>query len=109
MALELASWVDDHEDWERLAPVPLSTICFRFRPASLSGRDDEATRKQLDAWNAEILDQINGSGRFYLSSTRLRECFTLRVALGNPRAGRKHVEGCWQLLVEIGSRIRKTG
>jgi aromatic-L-amino-acid decarboxylase len=109
MALELASWVDDHEDWERLAPVPLSTICFRFRPAGLSGRDDEATRKQLDAWNAEILDQINGSGRFYLSSTRLRECFTLRVALGNPRAGRKHVEGCWKLLVEIGSRIRKTG
>ena len=36
-----AAWVDADPDWERLAPVPFSTVCFRYRPARLAGREDE--------------------------------------------------------------------
>jgi aromatic-L-amino-acid decarboxylase len=107
LAREFASWVDGHENWERLAPVPLSTVCFRYRPQSLVGRDDEATRQQLDAWNAGILNEINRSGRYYLSHTRLRDRFALRVALGNPRAQQRHVEGCWEALNEAACRVRQ--
>ena len=106
MAREFASWIDAHEDWELLAPVPLSTICFRYRPAALGGQDDEATQQQLETWNSRILEEINRSGQFYLSHTRLRECFTIRVALGNLRAEQKHVEGCWKRLQETASRVR---
>jgi len=106
MAREFASWVEAHEDWELLAPVPLSTICFRYRPASVGGRDDDATSQQLDTWNARILEGVNRSGKFYLSHTRLREGFTIRVALGNLRAERKHVAGCWERLKETASRVR---
>jgi len=105
MAREFASWVEAHEDWELLAPVPLSTICFRYHPASLGGRLDDATRKQLDGWNARILEEVNRSGQFYLSSTRLREGFTIRVALGNPRAERKHVQACWERLQEAATQV----
>ena len=39
MARELAGWIEAAEGWELLAPVPLSTVCFRRRPP---GVDDEA-------------------------------------------------------------------
>jgi aromatic-L-amino-acid decarboxylase len=107
LAREFAGWVDGHADWERLAPVPFSTVCFRFRPAALAGRDDVATREKLDRWNAEILDEVNDSGRFYLSHTRLRDRLTLRVALGNPRAEPRHVKGCWEVLKAAARHVQK--
>jgi aromatic-L-amino-acid decarboxylase len=106
LAAEFASWVDAHEDWERLAPVPLATVCFRFCPPSLSGREDAGTRGQLDRWNAAILDAVNRSGRYYLSHTRLKDRLTLRVALGNPRAEPRHVEGCWEALNAAARTVR---
>jgi len=98
LAAELASWIDADEDWERLAPVPFSTVCFRYRPLHLAGGDDVQARERLDAWNAAILDEVNRSGRYYLSHTRLRDRYTLRVALGNPRCEPRHVAECWELL-----------
>ena len=32
LAQQLARWVDDHPDFERMAPVPLSTVCLRYCP-----------------------------------------------------------------------------
>ena len=31
-----ADWIDADPDWERLAPVPFSTVCFRWRPERLA-------------------------------------------------------------------------
>jgi len=91
MARELAGWIDDDSDWERMAPVPFSTVCFRWRPAGRAEAD-------LDAANERILDAVNGTGEVFLSHTRLSGRFTLRVALGNPRTGPDHVRRCWELL-----------
>ncbi|MBA2700104.1 MAG: amino acid decarboxylase, partial [Chloroflexi bacterium] len=33
MTQTFAGWIDEAPDWERLAPVPFSTICFRWNPA----------------------------------------------------------------------------
>jgi aromatic-L-amino-acid decarboxylase len=48
LAREFASWVDEHDDWERLAPVPLATVCFRYRPSSLGAPDDAETDRQVE-------------------------------------------------------------
>jgi len=104
MAREFAGWIEEHDDWELLAPVPFSTVCFRHRPARSPGLD-------LDRLNESILDRINDSGRFYLSATRLRGAFTLRVSLGNPRAGAHHVRECWESLHEAAAqapRLKRT-
>jgi len=99
MAAELASWVDDDPDWERLAPVPFSTVCLRHRPASLRGReDDPEVRTRLDRSNAEIIERVNRTGRIYLSGTRLKDRFAIRVTLGNPRTTQEHVTRAWDLL-----------
>jgi aromatic-L-amino-acid decarboxylase len=95
MAAEFASWVDADPDWERLAPVPFSTVCFRWRPA---GRHlDEAT---LDSANAAIMDRVNRTGEVFLSHTRLDGRFTIRVSVGSIRTEPRHVEGAWAALHE---------
>jgi len=99
LARRFAAWVDEDPDWERLAPVPLSTVCFRYRPRSLATRSREAdVARRLDTWNEAILERVNASGQIYLSGTRLRDRYAIRVALGNLRTQMTHVERCWELL-----------
>src|SRR6266566_2793208 len=40
LAQEFASWIDADPEFERLAPVPFSTVCFRYRPAALRDGTD---------------------------------------------------------------------
>ena len=53
--------------------------------------------------------EVNRSGKFYLSHTRLADRFTLRLALGNPRATLAHVEGCWDQLRRAAAVVRSSG
>ncbi len=97
MAHEFASWIDAAPDWERLAPVPFSTVCFRWNPGS--GTDGEAPGDTaLDARNAAIMDAVNRSGGVFLSHTRLDGTFTIRLSVGNLRTEPRHVERAWALL-----------
>jgi len=102
MARELADWVEADPNWELLAPVPFATICLRYRPASWEGADPD---DRLDSINEEILEQVNRSGRIYLSGTRLGGRFTIRVALGNPRAEDRHVRECRKQLEDAARAV----
>jgi aromatic-L-amino-acid decarboxylase len=93
LAGAFAAAVDAAPDWERLAPVPFSTVCFRYRPERLA--TDEAA---LDTANAAIMDAVNRSGEVFLSHTRLAGRFTIRLAVGNLRTEARHVDRAWQLL-----------
>jgi len=93
MAREFAGWVDAAPDWERVAPVPFSLVCFRYAPAGTSEADREAL-------NAAILERVNASGSAYLSHTKLNGRYVLRLAIGNMRTERRHVSDAWRLLRE---------
>ena len=59
-----ASAIDADPDWELLAPVPFSTVCFRWRPAALAARAAEPdVARRLDEANAAIMDAVNRDGR----------------------------------------------
>jgi len=93
MAREFASWVDAEPEWECVAPVPFSLVCFRYAPNGTS----EAERELL---NAAILERVNASGTAYLSHTKLNGRYVLRLAIGNMRTEPRHVSAAWQLLRE---------
>ncbi len=95
LAQVFASWVDAHPDFERLAPVPFSVVCFRWHPA---GR--QLSPEELDAANERLLEQVNRGGDVFLSHTRLREGFTIRLAIGHLRTMERHVRRAWDLLIE---------
>jgi aromatic-L-amino-acid/L-tryptophan decarboxylase len=99
LARELAAWVDADPDFERLAPVPFSTVCLRFRPATLAGGAREpAVAARLDELNERLLDAVNATGEVFLSHSRLAGRFTIRVALGQIRGDEQHVRRAWELL-----------
>jgi aromatic-L-amino-acid decarboxylase len=99
LAARFAALVEAEPDWELLAPVPFSTVCYRWRPAELASRADEPEIAQrLDEANAAIMDAVNRTGDVFLSHTRLRGRFTIRLAIGNLRTEARHVERAWQLL-----------
>lgn len=97
---QLAQWIDEHPDLERMAPTPFSTVCFRARPRHLAEDDSPATRTYLDDLNVALLEAVNATGRAYLSHTRLRDCYTLRMAIGNLRTTEAHVRRAWTLIQE---------
>ena len=92
-----ADWIAADAQFERLAPVPFSVVCFRVRPAA-TGLDNE----QLDQLNAELLDAVNATGKVFLSHTRLDGRFVLRLAVGHIRTTERHVRLAWDLLREHG-------
>ena len=99
LADELAAAVDRDPDFERLAPTPFSTVCLRWRPAGLAGREDEPdVRAHLDAANEQLMAAVNATGEVFLSHTRLHDRFAIRVAIGNLRTEARHVEHAWELL-----------
>jgi aromatic-L-amino-acid decarboxylase len=95
LARALASWVDAHPDFERLAPVPFSVVCFRWKP---SGRS--LTEPQLDAANERLIDLVNASGDTFMAHTRLRGKLSLRIAIGHLKTEERHVRRAWDLIVE---------
>jgi aromatic-L-amino-acid decarboxylase len=95
-----AARIDDAPDWERLAPVPFSTVCFRYRPADLA--DDPPA---LDDLNTRLMDAVNRTGEVFLSHTRLRDRFTIRIAIGNLRTQQRHVDHAWELLRREAARL----
>lgn len=110
LAVELAAWVDGDPDWERLAPVPFSTVCFRYRPSRLLGREDEPeVQAWLDATNTALMDAVNRTGEVFLSHTRLRDRFTIRVAVGSLRTEARHLERAWALLRREAGRLDSQG
>ncbi|MDR2697029.1 MAG: aspartate aminotransferase family protein, partial [Holophagales bacterium] len=74
LAAWLAAQVDAAPDWQRLAPVPLQTVCLRHVPPRLA--DDESA---LAAHNQAITDAINASGHHYLTTSILKDQKIIRV------------------------------
>ncbi len=85
----MAQWIDESPDFERLAPTPFSTVCFRAHP---QGLDNE---ERLNVLNERLLNRLNAGGRFFLSHTKLRGRYTLRVAIGNLRTTEATVRDLW--------------
>jgi aromatic-L-amino-acid decarboxylase len=105
LARDLASRVDQSEDWERLAPVPFSVVCFRATTKQLPSESEDAFNARMDLLNEEIMSGVNSTGEAFLSHTRLRDKFTLRIAIGNIRTTEEHVRRVWTLLNEQRTRL----
>src|SRR6266566_398139 len=76
LARRLADLLDGSPDLERMAPVDLSTVCFRAVPPRICG-DDAA----LDALNKAVMREVQLEGEAFLSGTMLRGRFVLRACV----------------------------
>src|SRR5204862_54620 len=76
LARQFAAWVDDHADFERVAPVPFSVVCFRWNPAAR-----QKSAAELDTANERLVAPVNRTGQVFLSHTRLNPPVALRMAI----------------------------
>lgn len=90
-AQQFAALVDTNPYFERVAPSPLSVVCFRYR-----GSNEE---------NKRILDEINANGRIFISYTTLNQQTTIRLAIGNLATQWTDVQEAWMALVEAARQI----
>ena len=91
LAQEFAKWIDDEKDFERMAPVPFSTVCFRYNPGN-------KTEEELNVLNEKLLEKINSSGKIFLSHTKLNGKFVIRLTIGSIRHERRHIEEAWEVI-----------
>jgi aromatic-L-amino-acid decarboxylase len=98
LAQTFANWVDATDEWEVLAPHPLSVVCFRHAPPGL---DDDA----LDAHNLALVDAVNATGEAFFSTSKLRGRVAIRIAIGNERTTLDDVAAGWRLLREAAAAV----
>jgi aromatic-L-amino-acid decarboxylase len=87
----LACQVDAAPHWERVAPVPLQTVCVRHCPPGLDG---EALDEHTLAW----VSRINASGAAYLTPAILDGRWMVRISIGAESTERSDVAALWDLL-----------
>lgn len=88
---EFSNRIIEANDFELTAPVPFSTVCFRYNP----GGKAEA---ELNTINEKLLEKINSTGKIFLSHTKLYEKFVIRLTIGGIRHEQRHIENAWELV-----------
>ena len=93
--LSNAQWlkhqVDAETDWERVAPVPLQTLCVRHHPPGMS-------TEQADQHTQDWVRRINESGNAFLTPAMLKGRWVARVSIGSLLTEREDVAAVWELM-----------
>jgi len=83
--------------FEIMCPRRLSIVCFRYVGSTGAG--------SLDDLNTRLLAALRETGRAFLSSTRLRGAFAVRMCFINWRTSAADVDEIVALLVRLGAEI----
>jgi glutamate/tyrosine decarboxylase-like PLP-dependent enzyme len=94
----LGQQIDSSPHLERLAPIPLNIVCFRFVTDSLDP-------DQLNELNREILLQLHESGIAVPSYATLEEKYALRVSITNHRTLRSDLDLFVEEVLELGRHL----
>ena len=93
IARKLAEWIDDDPEFERMAEANFSTVVFRHCPPGMSATE-------LDAHNARLVERVLATREVFLSHTRVRGKYALRIAIGNIHTTEEHVRHALELVRE---------
>jgi len=87
-----AEQLNSREDFQLLAPVVINTVCFRYVPLNYGG--------DLNELNARLLERLNSSGKLYLTHTKLRDQYTLRLVVGQTNTAERHLNEAFDFIVQ---------
>jgi aromatic-L-amino-acid/L-tryptophan decarboxylase len=91
LAQQFAQWIEASSDFELVAPAPLNLVCFAHRGG--------------DEFNRRLLDQLNASGRLYLTHTVLNGRFVLRFCVGQTHTEEEHVRRAWEQIQQAARSV----
>jgi len=94
-AARLATELSQRHDVELLAPQSLGVVVFRKVIHDSDGAIDESASESA---SIDLLERMNASGRLFVSHTRLRGRYGIRVAIGNGATEWHHVAQIFSFL-----------
>jgi aromatic-L-amino-acid decarboxylase len=97
-AAYLATKIDTHPDFERLAPAPLNICCFRY----IGSKRDEGG---LDDLNKKMVSKIQSEGIAAPSTTRIDDKLAIRVNITNHRTRREDLDILVEALETAGKAL----
>lgn len=83
--------------WRLVAPPSLQTVCIVHEP-------DGFPAALLDDYTRRWADNINRSGRAYLTPAQLDGRWMVRVSIGTPSTEWEHVEALWETIRDISTK-----
>jgi glutamate/tyrosine decarboxylase-like PLP-dependent enzyme len=95
LAQVLAGLIDAEPKLQRLAPVPLSTVCFRY----------VSTLGNINTLNRVILDKVIKRGRVYISNALVGDAFALRACIVNHRSTEDDVRSVVSEVLEASKEV----
>ncbi|HYM61825.1 MAG TPA: pyridoxal-dependent decarboxylase [Thermoanaerobaculia bacterium] len=95
LAARLTAELRKRDDAELIAPQSLSVVVFRKVVRASDRTIDEAASERA---SVELLERMNASGHVFVSHTRLRGKYGIRVAIGNAATEWRHVEKILEFL-----------
>jgi aromatic-L-amino-acid decarboxylase len=101
MVQELATDIKKNPDFELVVENPLNMICFRFNPGIINEEN------ALNSMNERILHNINATGQTFLTHTRIRGIYVIRLVAGQTYLEKEHLREVWQLIRKISYDILK--
>ena len=90
--------ISEESDFEILAPVIISVVCFRYNPAGYS-------EEQINGLNEKLNHQLNDTGKLYLSHTVLNGKYTLRMVTAQTNVTLDHVRKAWFLIKDTAHNL----
>ncbi len=107
LAQYFARLVDEHPDFELLAPVEFALVCFRWNPRSLydAHHSPEEQQRLIETLNIELEERVCADGDIFIVHTKLHNVYTLRFTVGNLHTTQAHVQQAFVRLVEAARTI----
>ena len=87
----LKSWIEEDDNFEIIAPVPLNLICFKHKKGS--------------AFNQKLHETVNQTGKLYITRTKINDEYILRFSIGQATGTIDHIKKSWKLIQQTAKNI----
>ena len=101
-ANELADTIRNDSHFQLHEPQNLGLVCFRLNLPEIA---DQGKRNEIQA---DFLASINSTGKAYLSHTKVRGEFTLRMVIAQTDVTHEHVFSAWEMIRSMASNFIKS-
>ena len=91
--------LDRKKEFELLLPPFLNFTCFRLKPA---GHDEKEASNRL---NEKLLEEINRRGNLFLTHTRVRGYYALRILFSQTYLEEAHVRRALDEIIRLGEEM----
>lgn len=94
LAKMFAGWIEESEQFELAAPVHFGVVCFRTHPKKIKDENE------LNELNKKLIENINATGKLFLSHTILNGKYILRISISGLRTQKEHVKKAQEIIVQ---------